>query len=95
VVSFANVNPASGVTAPDNGFCFDSSHICVMGYYGTGGGSLNGPRIYVKDFTKSGTTGQISATKPTHATLMDSTNYPELTGYYGFSTAGSWASRII
>ena len=86
------MNPASGVTAPDNGFCFDSSHICVMGYYGSGGGALNGPRIYVEDFTASGTTGQISATKPDHTTLGA---YPELSGYYGFSTVGSWGSRII
>ena len=84
-VSFSNVNPASGTTAPDNGFCLDSSKICVMGYYGTGGGVKNGPRIYVEDlstFVGLSQTNQVSATTPTHSSFVLA---PELPGYYGFS----------
>ena len=56
-----------------------------MGYYGTGGGVKNGPRIYVEDmstFVGLSQTNQVSATTPTHASFVLS---PELPGYYGFS----------
>lgn len=94
LVSFSNVKPPAppALPPPDNGFCFDSTKICVMGYYGTGEGVKFGPRIYVADmstFVGLSQTNQVSETTPTHSSFVLS---PELKGYYGFSQAGSWAS---
>ena len=86
LISFPNVNPtglATSAIGPDNGFCFDSSKICVMGYYGS-----TGPKVYVKNISTLPGSVKISASTPTNANFRAGA---ELPGAYGFDSV-SWAS---
>ena len=56
-----------------------------MGYYGN-----VGQRIYVEDVSRVAVTDKLSATAPSHATLVAT---PEIPDFYGFSAAGGWASQ--
>lgn len=80
----ATINFPMKLGEPDNGFCFDSTNFCTLGYYGAFGGA----RVYTADLTKYGGSDYNS---PNHDSLIAA---PELSQNFGFNTWGSWAHVI-